>query len=150
MPKAVIIWETRTGATSSIAMEIKDVLQQAGITVIAKRMSNAQDEGFNVCGEMAGADAIVIGSPTYNRDMIPQVKDLLTQMEKAGLKGKIGAAFGSCGWSGESVQLITDALKNGCNLTVIEPGLKIINRPSGKSLEECQQFAKSIADKIKK
>ncbi len=40
------------------------------------------------------------------------MKTFLFEMEKADLKGKIGAAFGSYGWSGESVQMMSDTMKH--------------------------------------
>lgn len=149
MYKAIIIWETRTGATSAIALEIEEVLKAAGIEVTTKRILNAKEEGYDLAGALKSVDAVILGSPTYHSDMIPPVKDFLIEMKEAGLKGKIGAAFGSCGWSGEAVQMITEAMKNILKMNVIEPGLKLIDRPSGSTLEECKNFSKTIADKIK-
>jgi flavorubredoxin len=149
MPKAVIIWETRNGATSSIAMEVKDVLVQEGIDVTAKKIFNAEDEGFDLLTAMNEADAVILGSPTYNHDLMHQVKEFLVKMEKCRLEDKIGGAFGSCGWSGEAVYILTHAMKNKFKMNVIEPGLKIIDRPNGKSLDDCKQFGKAIAAKLK-
>jgi flavorubredoxin len=149
MNKAILIWETRTGATSAIALEIDDVLKQSGIELISKRLSNARDDGFDLIGAMKDVDAVILGCPTYHHDLIQEVKDFLFEMGKADLKGKIGASFGSYGWTGESVGKITATMKNALRMDVIEPGLKIVERPSGDSLEECRKFGRSIAEKIK-
>jgi len=71
-------------------------------------------------------------------------------MEKADLKGKIGAAFGSYGWSGESVQMMSDTMKHIFKMDVIEPGLRLTGRPSGSSLEQGKEFGRKIAEKIKR
>ncbi len=39
------------------------------------------------------------------------------------LKGKIGAAFGSYGWSGEAPKLILEIMKNKFEMQVVEPPL---------------------------
>jgi len=147
--KAIIIWETRTGTTSSIALEIQEVLQEAGIEVTAKRILVAEEEGYDLIGALKDANAVVLGSPTYNHDIISPMKDFLVEMEKTELKGKFGAAFGAYGWSGEAVQMLTDTMKNIFKMNVIEPGLKLTERPSGSTLEECKKFARKIAAKIK-
>jgi len=51
------------------------------------------------------------------------MKTFLFEMEKADLEGKVGAAFGSYRWSGESVQMMTDTMKHVFGMKVIEPGL---------------------------
>ena len=149
MKKAIIIWETRTGATSAIALILEEELKGAGIEVVARRILNAEEEGYDLVEAIKGADAVILGSPTYNRDMISPMKEFLLKLEKANLKGKIGAAFGSYGWSGEAVPMITEVMKNAYKMSVIEPCLKVIERPSGSSENECQEFGRTIAAKIK-
>ncbi|GAG32815.1 unnamed protein product, partial [marine sediment metagenome] len=82
-------------------------------------------------------------------DMIASMKTFLFEMEKADLKGKVGAAFGSYGWSGESVQMMTDTMKHIFGMNVIEPGLKMLRRPGEGGLKQCQEFGRKIADKVK-
>jgi flavodoxin len=43
MYKAIIIYETRSGATGAIARTIEDVLKEAGIEVTSKRILNAEE-----------------------------------------------------------------------------------------------------------
>ena len=92
---------------------------------------------------------MVLGSPTYHKDMIASMKTFLFEMEKADLMGKVGAAFGSHGWSGESVQMMADIVKHIFGMTVIEPGLRMLRRPSEDGLEQCQEFGGKIGETIK-
>ncbi|RLG32747.1 FprA family A-type flavoprotein, partial [Methanosarcinales archaeon] len=87
--------------------------------------------------------------PTYVRSLIAAMKTFLFEMQKADLKGKVGAAFGSYGWSGESIEILTETMKNLAGMNVIEPGLRINRRPTEKGLEECREFGKKIAEEIK-
>ena len=52
-----------------------------------------------------------VGSPTLNNQLFPTVSDFLAYMKGLKPNNKIGAAFGSYGWSGESVKLITKELE---------------------------------------
>ena len=143
MAKAIIIYETRSGNTEMMAKAIETGLKKAGVEVELKKGARANAD------DIKDVDAVVLGSPTYVRALITAMKTFLFEMEKADLKGKVGAAFGSYGWSGESVQIMTETMVNLFEMDVIEPGLKVKRRPTEKDLEECREFGKKIADKIK-
>jgi len=144
MSKAIIIYETRTDNTRIIAEAIQEGMKKAGVEVLSKRTAEVKAD------DLAGIDAVVLGAPTYHHDLISSMKTFLFEMEKADLKGKIGAAFGSYGWSGESVQMMSDTMKHIFGMEVMEPGLKIQRRPSESSLGQGKEFGKKIAEKIKR
>jgi flavorubredoxin len=148
MKKAIVIYDTRTGATGAIARLIEEELKVAGIEVESRRILEAEEEGYDLVEAVKNADAVIVGSPTYYNDLFSPVKDFLLEMEKADLKGKIGAAFGSYGWSGEAVKMIADTMKNAFKMNVIEPGLKVEGRPGGSSIVECKLFGKTVAERI--
>jgi flavodoxin I len=143
MSKAIIIYDTRSGNTGMMAEAIEEGMKEAGVAVLSKRTVDASANG------LTDVDAVVLGAPTYHHDLIASMKMFLFEMEKADLKGKLGAAFGSYGWSGESVQMMTDTMKHIFGMNVIEPGLKILRRPEEGGLKQCREFGRRIAEKIK-
>ena len=143
MFKAVIIYDSRGGNTGMMAKAIEEGMEKSGIEVSSKRTINA------TAGSIRNADAVILGSPTYHKDMIASMKTFLFEMEKADLTGKIGAAFGSYGWSGESVQMMTDTMKHIFGMKVIEPGLRMLRKPSEDGLKQCQDFGERIGETIK-
>lgn len=60
------------------------------------------------------------------------------------LKGKLGAAFGSYGWSGEAVGMVEDRLR-GLKLRVPCAGIKLKLIPTGEELAECHAFGRELA-----
>ena len=94
MANAIIIYESRSGNTEMMAKAIVAGLEEAGVDVELKRAVRAKAD------DLKDMDAVVLGSPTYVRSLIAAMKTFLFEMEKADLKGKVGAAFGSYGWSG--------------------------------------------------
>ena len=143
MAKAIIIYETRSGNTEMMAKAIEAGLKEAGVDVELKKAARAKAD------DLKDIDAVVLGSPTYVRSLIAAMKTFLFEMDKADLKGKIGAAFGSYGWSGESIAILTETMKNLAGMNVIEQGLRIKRRPTDQGLKECREFGKKIAEKIK-
>jgi len=97
--------------------------------------------------EVLDAAAVVVGSPTLNNQLFPTVSDFLIYMK--GLKpiNKIGAAFGSYGWSGEAVKLITKELED-MKFDVIDPGVRIQYVPDKKGLETCFELGQKIGKAI--
>jgi flavodoxin short chain len=144
MAKAVIIYESRTGNTEMMAKAIEQGLRQAGVDVVALRSVKAS------ASNLQDVDAVILGSPTYHKDMVASMKTFLFEMEKVNLKKKVGAAFGSYGWSGESVDMLTQTMKHIFEMDVIEPGLRILRRPEEDGLRQCQQFGEQIAARIKR
>lgn len=91
------------------------------------------------------ADALLFGSPTINGDAVKPVWDLLSSLAVVNLKGKLGGAFGSYGWSGEAVQMIEDRM-SGLKMTVPRKGLRVKLIPTDEELAECRDFGKYIAE----
>jgi flavodoxin short chain len=143
MSQAIIIYDTRSGSTEKMAKAIEEGMREAGVEVLSKRTVNTK------AADLTNADAVVLGAPTYHHDLTASMKTFLFEMEKADLGGKIGAAFGSYGWSGESVQMMTDTMKHIFGMSVIEPGLKILRRPNESGLEQCNEFRRKIAEKVR-
>lgn len=90
------------------------------------------------------ADALVFGSPTINGDAVKPVWDLLSSLASVKIAGKLGAAFGSYGWSGEAVGLIEDRLR-GLKLRVPVKGVRARLTPAEADLEQCRQFGRELA-----
>ncbi|WP_455219647.1 FprA family A-type flavoprotein [Kaarinaea lacus] len=94
------------------------------------------------------ADGIVFGSPTINGDAVKPVWDLLSSLAVIKTIGKLGAAFGSFGWSGEAVGMMEDRMR-GLKFRLPVPGVKIKLIPTEEELENCQEFGKKISKALK-
>lgn len=143
MSKAIIVYETRSGNTETVAKAVESGLKDSGIEVKSKRVKDTNVE------DLSNFDAVVLGSPTYYHDLLGTMKKFLCKMDNVDMKGKIGAAFGSCGLSSESIDMMMDTMKNIFEMDVIEPGLRIIKKPDENGLKQCKEFGKKIAERIK-
>jgi len=101
--------------------------------------------GFGNTGIMAKA----IGLATYKGAGMPTVIKYVESLSKLPLKGKVGTAFGSYGWSGEGPIVVANTLK-GYGMEVLEPPLRVKRIPEAEGIEECKKLGKMIADRIKK
>ncbi len=90
------------------------------------------------------ADGLVFGSPTINGDAVKPVWDLLSSLTAVNLRGKLGAAFGSFGWSGEAVAMIAARLR-GLKLRVPVKGVRAKLVPTRDGLANCRALGSDLA-----
>lgn len=141
----LVLYTSIYGNTAKIAAGIADGAKIEGINVA---LFDIIDLDMDVALDMIeDADAMVVGSPTINGDAVEPVWKLLSGLATINLKGKVGAAFGSYGWSGEAPVMIAERLKS-LKLKVNEPPLKFVLVPVDDDLAECREFGKRIAQSI--
>ena len=94
------------------------------------------------------SDGIVFGSPTINGDAAKPVWDLLSSLAMINTTGKLGAAFGSFGWSGEAVKMMEDRMR-GLKLRLPVSGIRIKLIPTDDELDACKQFGRRLSKALK-
>jgi len=143
--KAVVIYDTMWHSTEAMANEIAAGIADEGISV--RPMHIRTSHRSEIMTEVLDAAAVVVGSPTLNNQLFPTVSDFLIYMKGLKPVNKIGAAFGSYGWSGEAVKLITKELED-MKFDVIDPGVRIQYVPDKKGLETCFELGQKIGKAI--
>ena len=142
MKKILILFYSRTGNTERMAKAIAEGAKKDNLEV---------DLTFHIEPQELGSyDAIIIGAPTYHHEIPLDFKALFEQAAAQGisLKGKIGATFGSFGWSGEAPKNILEIMKNKFEMQVIEPPVLSPYSPNEKMLDSCRELGKIIAEKL--
>jgi len=143
MPEILILYYSRTGNTEKMAKAVAEGAKTVkGIDV---------ELNYHVKPEtLDNFDAIIVGTPTYHHDMTIDMKTLFEEaaVKRVNLKDKIGATFGSYGWSGEAPKLVLEIMKNKFEMQPIEPPLLIKYAPDKTGLEKCREFGKKIAERL--
>ncbi len=144
--KVLIVYDTMWHSTEQMAGKIAEGVSLEGVEV--RPMNLRHCHRSDVMTEVMDARAVVIGSPTLNNNIYPTVSDFLTYMKGLKPKGKIGASFGSYGWSGEAVGVIKSELE-AMKFEMIDPGLKIQYVPDPEGIEACIEFGRKIGKAVK-
>ena len=143
MPKVVVVYLSTSGNTKAMADAIVQGVKSRNVDAVAMNFHEAKIEDLN------RADAIALGSSTFHYKMLPPMEKFIGSLDKASAKGKIAAAFGSYGWSGEAPGMIAEKMRD-IGVKVIGPVLRVQYKPEEKDLEECQRLGKDLAEKAKK
>jgi flavorubredoxin len=145
--KAVVVYATMWHSTEKMASAISEALAQAGVKV--KLLSMNETHRSEVVYEVLDAGALIVGSPTLNNNILPQMADVMTYLKGLKPANKIGAAFGSFGWSGESVKHLEAMLKE-MKVEIAAESIAVKNAPGSDILEKCHELGKTIAAELLK
>ena len=143
MKQILVLYYSRTGNTERMA---KAVAEGARINDdINVELSYHVDPE-----DLVIFDAIAIGTPTYHHEMAVDFKNLFEEAAVKGisLKGKVGAAFGSYGWTGEAPKLVLEIMKNKFEMQVDEGPLLSRYVPDAKILGDCRTLGKRVAETL--
>jgi NAD(P)H dehydrogenase (quinone) len=155
MPKALIIYYSRSGNTKKMADLIGEAIKKEGLGV---EVNDVKDVSADT---LLGFDVIVVGSPVYYGSMAAEIKKLFDETVKfhGKLDSKIGAAFSSsANIAGGNETTILDIL----NAMLIHGmiiqgdwqgdhyGPVSIGSPDARSSKECARFGERISNLAKK
>ena len=144
--RAVIVYDTMWHSTEKMAYAIAEGLNAEGVP--ARIMDMKDNHHSAVMTELARCGLVVVGSPTHNNGILPFMASMLTYMKGLRPQNRIGGAFGSFGWSGECVKILTEHLEGmGFELPVAPVKVKYV--PGDDSLEQCVEMGKALACALK-
>jgi flavorubredoxin len=143
---AVIIYDSMWDGTRHMAEAVGEGLAAAGIPYHIFYIATADRN--DVITEIFKAKAIIVGAPTFNQGLLPTIAPVLEDLKGLKFRNKIGAAFGSYGWSGESVKIIEDHLALS-KIPVIAPGVLAKWQPKPEDLVRCRGLGRVVASAIK-
>lgn len=100
--------------------------------------------------KLAEFDAIIFGAPTFHHDIQIDRKKIFETSTSEGinLKRKIGAAFGSYGWSLEVPKLLLDPKKNKFEMNVPTPLLLANYVPDEAMHDYCRILGENISETL--
>lgn len=144
--KAVVVYDTMWESTAKMAAAVVHGLVDQSVSV--RLMNLAYCHRSDIVTEMLEARAVIIGSATLNNGMLPRVADLLCYLKGLRPANKIGAAFGSFGWGGEAVKLVSASMEE-MGIELVSQGVKANYVPTETDLQQCFDLGCVVAEAMK-
>lgn len=135
---ALVIYDTMWKSTQLMANAIHETFEKLGIS---SRLVNLQTNHISdIMTEIISAKFIAVGSPTLNSSILPTVAAFLYYLKGLSPKDRIGLAFGSYGWGGQSIPILQQLLGDPkeCGFTMLEP-LKVQYIPGPEDLRNLKE-----------
>jgi flavorubredoxin len=141
----IVIYESMWGATKKMALAIARGLENKGLGV--KALNMGKYDKSDLIMEIFKARGVIVGSSTVNNGIQGDSAAMLELIRCLKFKNKIGASFGSYGWSGESVKIVETRLKEA-GIEIVAEGIKVQYNPSPEEISACVAFGEAFAEKV--
>lgn len=138
-----IIYDTMWNGTRRMAEAIAEGIKTANKDINIKIYNSARSDKNDIITEVFKSKAVLIGSSTVNKGILTSTASIIEMIKGLDFKNKKAAAFGTYGWSGESVKIITEEMRK-TKFEIMNEGLKALWNPDDASIRECFDFGAEI------
>lgn len=128
---ALIVFDSMWHSTELMAKTISESFKQNGID--SKLIDLKTMHISDILPYVLTSQYIAVGSPTLNNNMLPTVASFLCYLKGLSPKNRKAFAFGSYGWSGQSVGQVEEELKK-CGFEICLDMLRIQYVPTKEML----------------
>lgn len=146
--QVTIVYDTMWDGTKKMAEAIAKGIKSVDDKTAVKLFNISRSDKNDVVTEVFKSKVLLVGSPTINRGILSAIAGFMEQIRGLKFKEKKAAAFGTYGWSGESVDMIGRGLENA-GFELLNNGIKSTWNPDENSLKKCSEFGIEIAKKTK-
>lgn len=129
----------------SIAKGIKEISKDIDVDVCDIEMLSVGELEERV----TRANAILVGSPTINQNILLPVYKLFAVMTPLRDKGKLAGSFGSYGWSGEASKMLNTFLSQ-LKLNVFGEGVFVKFSPGSEGEKQSIEYGRAFAEELLK
>jgi len=138
--KIIIVYASRSGHTAALAAAVR-----RGVAAVLPEQVICWPVAEVDYGILAACRGLLVGSPTYFRDMMEPVKRFFFQAEKAGLAGKPGGAFTTFGWNCEALPMMLATMEHILGMKIFHGRLAVKGEPSVNDLQLGDEFGRRFA-----
>lgn len=144
--QVVVAYDTMWEGTAKIAHKIADEIHNQSPDTVVKLYNISKSDKNEVMTEVFKSKAVAVGSPTVSNSILSSVAGWMEFMKQLKFKNKKAAAFGCYGWSGESVKVLQEKLKEG-GFQVVEENVKSLWNPDEEDFSKVPALVKALLEK---
>lgn len=145
--RAIIVYDSMWHSTEKMAESTARGMTSLGLPV--ELLNLKVNHRSDVMTKVLKSKAIIFGSSTLNNGILPRMGGLLMYMKGLKPGKKLGASFGSFGWSGEAVGQL-NTFMDDMKFQRINDGLRLKYVPTEEHIEECFIYGQELAKEIQK
>ncbi len=142
--QVTVVYDSMWHGTAHLAAAYCEGLRQGNSDLVVKSYYMGKADYNDVLTEIFKSKMILLGSPTVNRGILSGMAALVSYLKELGFKNKKAASFGTYGWSGESVQVLNDALTEA-GFALAHEGYKVNWNPDIDALAKAREIGRQLA-----
>ena len=133
-----------SGNTERAAEVIARAAAQAGVRNIVMHDVSRSDHSY-ILSDIFKYDTIVLGAPTYNNGIYPQMQALIDEIAERGIKNHRLAVFGSFTWAGQTVKKILEANETRLKFELVGTPVEIKQSLNAETEAACETLGRALA-----
>ena len=143
----VIAYGSMYGNTQQMAEAIAEELSVQGIRKIVLHDVSRVNHSY-ILADLFRYKGIILGAPTYNASIYPQMEMLMSEIEMRDMKDHYLGYFGSFSWACHAVKRLA-AFSEKVKFEVVGTPVEMKQGMKDSVRTACQELAKAMADRLK-
>ena len=143
----VIAYGSMYGNTEQMAETVAYELAQQGIKEVVLHNVSKRSHSY-IIRDIFKYKGLIIGSPTYNNKLFPEVEYLISKIEGRDMKHRYFGYFGSFTWAGAAVKRLAQ-IATDSKFEVIGSPVEMKQAMNLNTYEDCVSLGKAMADRLK-
>ncbi len=143
----VIAYGSMYGNTAEMAETIAEELSCKGIKNIVMHDVSRTHHSF-IIADIFRYKGLIVGCPTYNTQMYPEMEALLSKIAARDMKGRVLGYFGSFTWASAAVKRIEE-FNAKLKFEIVGNPVEMKHSMREDTMMKCKELAKDMAEKLK-
>lgn len=143
----VIVYGSMYGNTEQMAEAIAYELSMQGIKDVILHNASKREHSY-IIRDIFKYKGLIIGSPTYNGKLFPEISSIIESIEERDMKNRYFSYFGSFAWAGAAVRKLKDFAEN-INFETVGTPVDMKQSMNEATYDACIALGKAMADRLK-
>ena len=141
--QVTVAYDTMWEGTTQIAHAIAEEIRRQSPETVVKVFNVAKADKNEVMTEVFKSKAIAVGSPTVSNSILSSVAGWIEFLKQLKFKNKKAAAFGCYGWSGESVKILQEKLRDA-GFKVVDENIRAFWKATDEDMAKVPEMVKAL------
>ena len=142
----VIVYGSMYGHTEQMAEQLAHQLTAKGVKNVVMHNVSKSHPSY-ILADIFKYNGLIIGSPTYNTQLYPEVEAILSKILMRDIKGRCLGWFGSFSWAGKAVGLLGEFAEKS-HFTLVGEPVEMKQGMLASVEEQCEALAEAMANAI--
>ncbi len=142
----VIVYGSMYGHTEQMAEQLAHQLTAKGVKNVVMHNVSKSHPSY-ILADIFKFNGLIIGSPTYNTQLYPEVEAILGKILMRDIKGRCLGWFGSFSWAGKAVGLLGEFAEKS-HFTLVGEPVEMKQGMLASVEEQCKALAEAMAEAI--
>ena len=143
----VIAYASMYGNTERAAEVIARAASEAGVKNIIMHDVSRTHHSY-IIADIFRYRALILGAPTYNNGLYPQMESLLSELAGRDMKNRLLGWFGSFSWAGKAMKTIGEWNETRLHFEPVGTPVEIKQSLDGATTRACEELGRAMGERL--